>query len=68
MGEESQHQDTRPRVEKVFEDGQICAENRRHLVRFINMSLQEQGIKMQDREVTPGYAKKAAAADDDVPF
>ena len=30
--------------------------------------LQEQGIKMQDREVTPGYAKKAAAADDDVPF
>jgi len=41
MGEESQHQDTRPRVEKVFEDGQICAENRRHLVRFINMSLQE---------------------------
>ena len=41
MGEESQHQDTRPRLEKVFEDGQICAENRRHLVRFINMSLQE---------------------------
>ena len=41
MGEESQHQDTRPRVEKVFEDGEICAENRRHLVRFINMSLQE---------------------------
>jgi hypothetical protein len=28
-------------VEKVFEDGEICSENRRHLVRFINMSLQE---------------------------
>ena len=41
MGEKSEHQNSRTRVEKIIEDGEVRSEDRGHIIKLKNMSLQE---------------------------
>ena len=41
MGEKSEHQSARPRMEEIIKDGEVRSEDRGHIIKLKNMSLQE---------------------------
>ena len=41
MGKESEHKSARPRVAQIIEDGEVLSEDRGHIIKLKNMSLQE---------------------------
>ena len=41
MGEKSEHQNSRARMEEIIKDGEVRSEDRGHIIKLKNMSLQE---------------------------
>jgi len=41
MGTKSKHSDSCPRLAEILQDGEVCSEDREHIVELINMTFKE---------------------------